>query len=187
MIISETEKNERLNGEYNLLNRLANRASRSGDALIISPEPLGRKPEVPNIPPIIKEIVATATRSGEATNKEMADAFGISTRTVSDAKDGRVGKRRDEELETRIEQNVDKIRDSAVQRIMKSLNVMSDEKLENCKARDLSGIAANLSKVVDNLAPREKESAFQGVQIVFYSPRMKSVADFEVIDVERTT
>jgi len=183
MILSEEDKDQRLSSEDNLLNRLAARANRAGNSLIIAPEALGRKPEIPNIPPLIKEIAATTAAAGLATNKEMADSFGISAQTVSNVRSGRGDDNK--EIQKKLHENLGQIRDVAIDRLMKSLGLMDDEKLANTKARDLSSVAANLSKVIDKSMPKSTDSPLSGVQVIFYSPRMKDIKDFEVIDIER--
>jgi hypothetical protein len=184
MLINDEDKNKRLASDENLLNRLAKRAARVGNSLLISPETLGRKPEIPNIPPLIKEIAATTASCGIATNKEMARSFGISAQTVSNVRSG-VGIA-NKDIQKKIDENLGQIRDVAIDRLMQSLGLMDDEKLANTKARDLSSIAANLSKVIDKSLPRADTNPLSGVQVIFYSPRMKDISDYEVIDIERT-
>ena len=188
MLITEDDKISRLESDENLLSRLEklkNPLSRVDNAVIVHPIPLGRARGDTEIPTMLKVISATAAEAGLATNKELAEQFDISAQTISDARNGRVGARKDSELSDRIRKNLDTVQDRAIDRLMQSLDLMDDEKLHNCKATDLSSIAANMSRVVEKVSPKSKD-AFAGVQVILYSPRVRDLSNYDVIDVSPT-
>jgi len=66
-----------------------------------------------------------------------------------------------------------------------ALGAISQEKLDYTDARDLSGIAKDMSVIIKNLEPQQvvNEDAKQTPQFVIYAPSFKDERSFEVITV----
>src|SRR5438477_336801 len=80
------------------------------------------------------------------------------------------------ELKAAVYGRLRTVQDKAIERLMLSLNLLDDEKLEKCNATDLSKVAANMSRVVDRTIPKESSQGSQ-VNLVLYAPKQKDVSD----------
>lgn len=120
------------------------------------------------------------------TAKNIAREFGISRQHVENLKFGRVGARGGDEkehpeLKSKLGQKLEQVRDVALDKLMESLGLITQENLSECDAKDLSGIAANMSKVVEKTLPKQDGS--QGVKIQIYAPQLKEIDQFKLVEV----
>ena len=79
-----------------------------------------------------------------------------------------------------------KIQNKAKRKLMLALNHMTPDKLEGTKARDLAGIAKDMSAIVRNMEP-EKETGAAGdtkEPFVVYSPMVHTENHYEVLVVK---
>lgn len=74
-----------------------------------------------------------------------------------------------------------RIKDSAIDVLMTSLGLLSEECLMREKPKDLAAIAASMSKVVRDLTPQE--STNDKVTLVVYAPQQRSAEDYKTIDI----
>lgn len=85
------------------------------------------------------------------------------------------------ELEAAVKGSLDVVTEKAVDLLMRSIGVITDEKLAKASARDASSIAANASRIINNCTP--KEVSDNRVQIVMYAPRQKELREFDSIEI----
>jgi hypothetical protein len=102
-----------------------------------------------------------ATKAQRAVNPELSDGWV-----------------RDEELKEHIDGNVMTARDRAVDKLLSAIGLITDEKMDKCKAPELSRIAADMSRVVEKTAPKQVNS---GVQVLVYAPTIKKEENYEVV------
>ena len=88
-----------------------------------------------------------------------------------------------EEEKSLVEQKLSTTRSVAIDKLMLTLGLISLDDLRNQDARQLSVIAANLSKVASNMNPVERTHS--AVQVVVYGPRQKEVDEYKIIEVTR--
>ena len=67
-------------------------------------------------------------------------------------------------------------------KLIESLDSLTPEKLNGSKARDLAGIAKDMSTLINNVEPQSGDIN-NNVKFVFHVPATKKEQDFEVIDV----
>jgi hypothetical protein len=65
---------------------------------------------------------------------------------------------------------------------MDALNLLTPISMEGEKPKDISSIAANLSRVHSNLRDRDGERG-ANVNVTIYSPKQKELKDYESIEV----
>lgn len=122
--------------------------------------------------------------------KVVAEVTGVSVDCVRDLRNG---KRGSSGFKPELQEAVDKaaiskkeqVKELAVDKLLSSLGLLSDEKLENLDGRDLSAAAANISRIVNNL--EDKGSNGNGsstqVNVVLYQPKPLREDHFEVVDI----
>lgn len=140
-----------------------------------------------NIPPIFQDVIAIQANVSGQTQKDLANAYGISPNRVALYKQGLTTQKGDtagsERLSKTLEASLGKVRDKALDRIMKSLECIGDDKLEDRTAKELSSIAANLSRVVSAAMPKKDDNpVINNYQTVFYAPEVKTVDSYPVIE-----
>lgn len=125
------------------------------------------------IPPDIRNAVALRAISGE-NQPALAAEFGITQGEVSALKTGKV------KSDVDLKSHLDDARDLALQRLLSTLGFIDEDKLSRASLKDLSTVAASMSKVVDKTMPQNKEG---NVTLVVYAPEIKSESTFRVVEV----
>lgn len=141
----------------------------------------GHRRGCPNVPEPIREVIGAL---GELNSyKDVARSFNVSIPTVSFAVSGEVGgkpankDRKDAVVARRLS-----IEDIALTKLMKSLDLIDDDKMENCSAKELSQVSSNLAKVSQSMRDSTGSIGNQ-TNIVVYSPERRSEDTFKVVDV----
>lgn len=121
--------------------------------------------------------------------KDVANLTGVSVDCVRDLRNGKQGssgysESLMKEIEDRTEQHRKATYDTAMDKLLTSLGFITSDKMENANAKDLSGIAANLSKVANNLTPNlNKEVNGQNIKVILFQPKPMEEKHFEVIEI----
>lgn len=116
-----------------------------------------------------------------------AEAFGVSPSAVQCYKKGDTSKnpltRSEEsgkELKELLGSKLEKVNDSAVDKLMGSLELMD---LENPKAAILySQIGANLSRIVEKTSPNQGQNV-SGVKVTILAPNPRPINSYETIEI----
>lgn len=166
MIITLEQAEERINSGSNLLNILEKR----------------RKPFFQQRTK--EEQADIAAEAQLDTFKNVARKHDISVSQVSNLSQGKTGPQMqpNTEIVDRAEEKLNDVRERALDKLMVAMGLLDDEKLGKQSAKDLSTIAANLSKVAANATMKDKGNAPQ-VQIIMYAPQQKKMEDFKVVEV----
>lgn len=180
MILEETDALDRINSENNLINRLRVKILPHG----------GRKEGQIAIPEPVRHLLGSLANESEESQAQIAELFGVSQVTVSDAKRGLVGDRYDEDLDESNEKvtkkTADDAHEAALDCLMDTLSGLSGKiKTESStlKAKDLSKIATDMSRVMGSLKPAEKSGDnINNTQVIVYQPVQRKEAQYEVID-----
>lgn len=140
----------------------------------------GRKVGDKALPEIMKPIIGASDRlSGPA---KTAKEFGVSLHASNYLGDGKTrysAATKSPELESKISKIVGEAQEKAAERLLASLGLLTEDKLENAKAKDLAVIASNMSKIIENTKPAESTNNM----ILIYAPRQRDEDRFDVIEV----
>jgi len=178
-----------LDSEQNILNKLGitKPSSGSNEATVEKLNPVA--PYAQNrVPDPIKEVIGTIARIESPA--AAAAAFNVVSRTAYDYARGIYDGHHQYDLDklNRVKNNADRIitdiRKVALDKLMQSIEVITPEKLEACKAVEASQVARNLSAVHEKLA--EKQGVNVNGNVIFLTPRVRSQRDYdEVLTAER--
>lgn len=143
----------------------------------------GRKSGDNNVPESLRKLIGEeALVSG---SKELARQFNVSDSSISAYKNGATSTASyntpDESLAEHIDDVKDKIEDIARNKLLSALDQITEDKLKGTKARDLAGIAKDMSAVVKNLEV-DKESGVKGPTFVIFAPSRKQEEFYETIN-----
>ena len=145
----------------------------------------GNNPEVPNA---LRNVIGDeAATNGRQSAVALAEKFGISPSSASAYANGSTSTATYSERPNVgvIAKSKARIHKIARGRLMSALSKITDDKLDGTTAKDLAGIAKDMSAVVKHMEP-EKESGSamnnNGPTFVFYAPRIaQDESRFETI------
>ena len=165
----------------------------NGDKRAVTPEVIdikrGRTPDTKEVPEVIREAVALAAIKGEGTAKEISEAFGVSSSSVSAYKVGAHSTTSydspNESLLDSINGHKEKISKKARARLLSALNHITPDKLASIKARDLAAIAKDMSAIISDMEPAVAVNQNQqnNVQFVFMAPRVQNIDSYPTMNV----
>lgn len=137
--------------------------------------------EVPNgLRNIIGE---TAISNGRQEAVELAKSFGISSSSASAYAQGATstssyGDRPNEPIINGARERISK---NARAKLMMALRHITSDKLEGTKARELAGIAKDMSAVIKNMESETQAPQSGGPTFVFYSPQFRKEENYEIV------
>jgi len=135
-------------------------------------------------PESLRKLIAHDALSGNGTDEEIAEAYGVSQSSVNAYKNGATSTTTYHEpagaLKEYVDLTRDKIKNRAQNKLLLALKHMTEEKIAETKPIELSTIAANMSRVVEKMSPKEQTTVNNN--IVFYSPKQISKENFETLD-----
>lgn len=174
MILDSDSARARLDSPSNLINRL----SVPSKVTVIPIKHTGRTAGKSPLPTFIRTQLAISAHLG-ANQTELGKLAGVTQEEVSQIKTSKI-KGVDEEA---VERALGTVRDKALDRLAASMGLMTDEKLDKCKAGELSTIAANMSKVVEKTLPRQESGPGTGAQVIIYAPQIKTENSYKTVEV----
>lgn len=133
--------------------------------------------DTPNRDELTKEIIAIDAI--ELGVNAAAKLHGIDHASTSRYKDGI--HIQDEDAKTRILSRKHGIADTAVAKLMETLNMFDPSDLE--KPMDKIRAAKDLASIVDHMSPQNKNEGNGEIHLHMYSPKQRPMKEFEVIDV----
>lgn len=141
---------------------------------------------VPEVPEVIREIIAEDAILTDKTIAEVASAHGVSTASVSAYKNGATSTASYHEPSERLQKKNDKVRSEIIgtarSRLMEALRCITPEKLAEAKPRDLASVAKDMSAVIHNTEPQVSNTQVSA-QFIFHSHQNRKESDFDIIDV----
>src|SRR5678815_5618476 len=136
-------------------------------------------------PDSLRKLIAHDAINSNGTGEEIAEAYGVSESSVSAYKVGATSTTTYHEPSSELKQTVDftrdRIKSKAQNKLLLALKHMTEDKIKEVKPIELSTIAANMSRVVEKMTPRNEGTTVQN-NIVFYSPKQISKENYETID-----
>lgn len=150
----------------------------------------GRSDGDVNVPDSLRKIIGEdAVINGRQSALGLAKSFGISPSSVSAYAKGATSTTSYNSPKSSIISHINKSRVRAIKRASTTLNSalgsITQDKLDYTDAKDLAGIAKDMSVIIKNLEPQQvnEVQSDKGPQFVIYAPQFKSEQSFEVITV----
>lgn len=180
IFLSQEQVEARLNSRDNLARNP--KAIISEDTLVTPINNGGRREGDTNIPPFIRELVGTF--SNMEPSRVVAEIFGVSKSQADQYKAGCVTPGvPDPTLTQKINENLGRAHELAIEKMVQSLEGISETDLKNAKVRDKASIAADLARVAEKLTPKEAPKEKQDFQLIVYSPTVKTENHYETKEV----
>jgi hypothetical protein len=177
MFLTEEKARARLSSASNLANRFGKHAAEKPDNVTeITLNTAGRNKGTQTISQETRDEIALRTKMGEP-HREICKDYGIVHQAVTEIAVGRAGK-----VSKNFDSVLSEVRDRALERLMSAMGLISDDKLSGCSAKDLSSIAANMSRVVERTIPNGTESGTQ-VNVVIYSPEPRQEKYYKTVEI----
>jgi len=162
MFIDEKELLRRINSTKNLVNTVKEKPAET----VVVKKPLREQSQ--QAPEGLKIIAASLIAQGEKP-ADVQQAFNLSAAQVNAEKSNPA-----------VARTLDRVRELALDKMLLSLGLMTQDKFDNASLRDLSHVAADLSRVIERTT---KEDGSSKVQFILHVPETKSIAGYKVIDV----
>jgi hypothetical protein len=149
----------------------------------------GRAEGDKNVPESLRKVIGeTAVIDGRGAALDLASQFGISPSSVSAYAKGATSTTSYDTPSKSLLGHINKSRQRAISRAQKTLNgalsAISQEKLDYTDAKDLSGIAKDMSVIIRNLEPQQVAGSMttnETKQFVIYAPMFKEEKSFDSI------
>lgn len=181
--------------ELKSLNKELDRLSSTKRApeVVIEEKPTrGRKEGDVNVPDSLRKIIGEeSVINGRQAAVQLAADFGISPSSVSAYAKGATSTASYNSPAQSIISHINKSRARAVKKagkvLQSALEAISQDKLDYTDAKDLSGIAKDMSVIIRNLEPQQEKSSEDGVkppQFVIFAPQFREEKSFEIIQVK---
>jgi len=144
-----------------------------------------------NIPDFLRTTIAVLANQDGEKGKDIAAAFNVANSTVSQAKHGRTGNGDvsseaklavDKELKSKATTR-DDIEKLALSRTLATLGILTESDIECLGAKDKADVAMKLSKVADNMRPKDGPTSDNRIQVVINAPPMREKVHYDVIEV----
>ena len=176
MKITQEDLLRRLKDPSNLVNRTTSISEEKKKKGNDSDNSLGagRKPDLPNAPESLRK-VASVCAAADGSCVTSAAALGLTNGQVRYAAKNEPTKLTEK-----------KVQEVALTRLMDALGLLDADSLLNEKPKDLSIIASNLSRVHNNLRPRDERDG-NSVVVQIYAPQQKKLSDYDVIEISTGT
>ena len=188
MQITKEEALRRLNSTNNLANSLPSTPPPVPQVEYRTTSKVGKSRQQ-NIPEEVRDTIGFLAAKATSENKKsgqhqvIADIFGVSRQTVQCAASGKVGGRpANFERKAKVIDREQDIKDTALTKLMMTLGLISEEKLEDLDAKGLAQVGSHLAKVSQALTPQVGSNA-ASVRLVVYAPQMRDEGKYNVIDV----
>ena len=136
----------------------------------------GRRNGAKNIPNSLREIIGFNAHFDTARN--VAKEFGIAPISAHEQKDGRGH----EDVKKRIEERLGLVRDSAVEKMLEAMNVVSSDKIKKLNVKSALAVVETMAKVVEKTGEQRDTNT---TQVVIYAPQVVENKYDRVIEIER--
>jgi hypothetical protein len=155
---------------------------------IIDIERKGRKENDVNVPSSLRKIIGeTSEIDGRKEGVQLGKLFDISPSSVSAYANSSTSTKtyhsREKEILDHINQRKLKITNRASHKLMRALDAVTDDKLQNAKLSEVASITTAMSAVIKNMEPETKNTNHnEGVQFIVFAPQIVSEDKFQTID-----
>lgn len=172
MQINQEELSRRLSSSKNIVNKFSTKPKTKQDVKILPISPKRNEPAIKDN--LLRTIIGSLALQGEPV-KEIAKEFKVTPQQVASARVTRVPA-----VAIPRKNSLDNVRELALEKLLLSLGLMTQEKFENADLKTLSIVAANAARIVEKLSPKEVNNSSQ---LIIYAPEIRSSDRYKVIDV----
>lgn len=150
----------------------------------------GRKEGDNNVPDSLRKIIGdTALTEGRQEAIALARSFGLSESSASAYVNGSTSTKSYNKPDRGLLAHINKKKESISRRAHSTLNSaikeITPEKLKELKPRDLAGVAKDMSVVIKNMEPENKEQEGSSApQFLIYAPQFKKEEHFHSIHLD---
>lgn len=186
MFLTKGQAESRLSSERNLALRFGKEESQEASQEDSNPERATVNIEEHVIPmrgrnkvALTEELrteIAIRTRSGEP-QANLVSEYNLAPSTVHSIEKGKTKGIN----EDKVKEVIDTVKDRALDRLMSSLGLLTNDKLSGCTAKDLSIIASNMGRVVEKMNPKSDQP--DNINLIIYAPELKQERAFKVIEI----
>lgn len=195
MILSTEDTDHRLNHPDNLVNKLSIEdepnpsVHKSNVTVLPTYTPAGRPKGSEQVPDKMRELIGSL--ANKASLIDVSESFDISMSTASNYSRGLVQNSVDPELKARVSANSSnsKIKstseaahESALDMLVDTLSALKPKLSSVMKAKDLSKIATDMSRIVSNLTPKEITNQ-NNTQVILFAPKQKQESYYDSAEV----
>jgi len=157
-------------------------------AIIQDSEIKGRGEGNVEVPEGLRKLIGQESiTNGRESALELADKFGVSPSSVSAYTQGAHSTASYDNRPdlTTINGAKERIAKRARHKLHLAFNSLTKEKIEAAKAKDIAGVAKDMSAIIRNMEPdTPKLNGSNGPTFIFYSPQMRSEKVFDVVRVK---
>lgn len=188
MFLDEDKAQERLNSPNNLANKLAEFRKEKKLPLDKTNSVLNYNParKLPRLPKEIKEEIVDKALSGQYTQQQIAEEYRISQPAV-----GYLKRKAEEKIEAPFkEQQLERdkflessIKDTASEKMLLAMGLITEEKLASLKAPALARVSYELAHVLGTVAPKNSALA-ANINLVVYSPEVRDESSYAVVEIK---
>lgn len=138
------------------------------------------------VPETLRRIIGEESAiNGRQSGIELASQFGISPSSVSayDVGANSTTSYAERPNQSFLNQQKEKVSKRARVKLMLALSKLTEDKLNDTKARELAGIAKDMSAVIKNMESDNKtnEPGQNGPTFIFYSPQMRKEESYQIV------
>lgn len=144
-----------------------------------------------NVPESLRKVIGdTAVIEGRQAALQLADIFGISPSSVSAYANGATSTTSYHNPAKSLREHINKRKEHVAKKATKKLNqaldALSQEKLDHVDAKDLAGIAKDMSVIIKNMEPdaptvNPNDNGKSTPQFVIYAPQFRKEEHYETL------
>lgn len=137
------------------------------------------------VPQALRNVIAEEAITRIGTLKDLANIFDVSPSSVSAYKNGATSTRSyhnpDQQLKKHVDSVKDKIKNKAQARILLAMRHITEEKIQDAKLKDITGLARDMSAVIKNMETNGGQGN-TNITYQIYAPRERKESEYEVVD-----
>ncbi|HWY33939.1 MAG TPA: hypothetical protein VNX68_04790 [Nitrosopumilaceae archaeon] len=138
------------------------------------------------VPDSMREIIAEEAINGSSA-KVISHAFGVSESSISAYKNGAHSTSSYHSPVSSLLSSNNRVKEVIASRskrvLLRALKEITDEKLKDTKAVELSSIARNMGGIINDMTPKNEVNVNMQNKVIVYAPRIREESEFEVLDV----
>lgn len=182
MILSNDELKIRLESSDNLINIMTEDKKNPTVKVIHYAGCSGGKTSKPNLTE--DERIATGILTRTIGRDIAAETFGVTAQHASDLSHGNNGTNVKEKVDAAIDNVRKTVEEKAAERLLSSLGFLTDDKLSQASAKDISTIATNMSRTMSNMRPKNDDrNNGAKVNVVIHANKQSREEHFDIIEV----
>lgn len=199
MILTKEQIEKRLSSEKNIVNQL-NKLKEESSLEVVYKDGFNHKGNGGRQALTEEERVAIGVVAKVTDNATAAELFNVSERSAKDLKNGLrstyISKEQpnynhvDMELKNKINERIENtklsIQERAAEKLLGTLGLLTEEKLENCSAKDIASISNQMAQVVRNISGQSGQGKGDGkanVKIIVHQPKSIREETFDCIEI----